>query len=889
MICKNCYDIPEIILKDNTYIIVTCQNCNITKDETLDNISNYSSEWITNEIIAFCNSKHKEKVSSIAFCRECNIFLCANCSIIHDKNMKYHKLVKPKDLKIGFCNKHNEIFSYYCNNCNSEICRQCQNIHNTHNLGKLKDFGILNIYEFERFLEKTKIIKKEKYLIISQIKTILDNTFTKDKQSTKLLNSIIYDIVNDFYKDLKIEENLIFFAKILFVTIKKLNKWEDFRVKQYKQILEIINKLFDKEEMEKFNNSINEKIYVYKSFINNLSNQEDNIIINTIKNVFKCSNDFKSQTYFESLIKYSNSLKKYAIIEKVKNSNHYIDINKVLNNFDNIEKIKKLKNNSNFILSLLSKCFDLYGTKINVSKEIDHKYKDIELASITHLFLLGNRKKYELSFDFGEEMNQNIINIPEVRNKFLKNYKIIISKIVNINVDDFILTNNQEDSLKFIALIINEKKEHREKMIALSKQYNFIKKVEERPLFEIAKISNNIFDKKGNKQWKNTSNNEKLIRGGLKYIQPFGWIGIGLNVKDKFDDGNNNWIDKNNEKGEYAVAYLPLRNNIEENIIIQNEHKNINYSNYFNLNYYNNGPSFSNIINRICLFQNPEEAEKYTEITHFFGLKVKIILMCRINPKKIKYCENNPGFLILNPTLEEIRPYRILIKFIPSSLSDKIKVSMTPISYIISAINSKDFSFYKFAKEKRFHKIAILNKQILNRDYFTLRFYSSNYYYYINDYLREQNVIKDKNKYNLFNEEQIKSWICCLQLALRKNKNVKNNIIVYRGIRNYKFPIQMKKGDKFYFREFVSTSLNKNVAKNFIGKTGTLLIITIKNNGVNGSPNYCYNIKDISLFPGEDEILISSHCCFEINDIIKNKKEIDEVYLACEGLKFNLN
>ena len=51
--CKKCYNAPEVILKDNKYIIVSCPNCNIIKNENLDNLSNYTSKWITNEINNF--------------------------------------------------------------------------------------------------------------------------------------------------------------------------------------------------------------------------------------------------------------------------------------------------------------------------------------------------------------------------------------------------------------------------------------------------------------------------------------------------------------------------------------------------------------------------------------------------------------------------------------------------------------------------------------------------------------------------------------------------------------------------------------------------------------------------------------------------------------------
>ena len=165
-----------------------------------------------------------------------------------------------------------------------------------------------------------------------------------------------------------------------------------------------------------------------------------------------------------------------------------------------------------------------------------------------------------------------------------------------------------------------------------------------------------------------------------------------------------------------------------------------------------------------------------------------------------------------------------------------------------------------------------------------MRFYSSNYYSYLNNYLRSEKSFNENN--GVINKNQLISWIYCLQLALRRNKNVKNNIIVYRGISRFKFPKNVKKGVEFYFREFISTSLNKDVALGFIGGNGTILTINIINNGYNGYPNYCYNIKDISMYPGEDEILISSHCCFEINEINRNK-QVDEVYLTCKGFKIN--
>ena len=73
--------------------------------------------------------------------------------------------------------------------------------------------------------------------------------------------------------------------------------------------------------------------------------------------------------------------------------------------------------------------------------------------------------------------------------------------------------------------------------------------------------------------------------------------------------------------------------------------------------------------------------------------------MCRVNSKKIRQPKNFRECWILNPTPDEVRPYRILIKKVPISplagaLNDKIVTTISPINYILSAIKSNDLSFH---------------------------------------------------------------------------------------------------------------------------------------------------------------------------------------------------
>jgi hypothetical protein len=287
----------------------------------------------------------------------------------------------------------------------------------------------------------------------------------------------------------------------------------------------------------------------------------------------------------------------------------------------------------------------------------------------------------------------------------------------------------------------------------------------------------------------------------------------------------------------------------------------------------------------VCVFQNPEYAENSAGFIDILGFRVKIILMCRVNPKKIRQPKNFPECWILNPN--EIRPYRILVKKIPISpltgaINDKIITSETPIDYILDAIKSNNFSFSNLAKDKKFEKYSLNNGQKLKDDFFAIKLYTSVYFGFINQYLRERTVLKDFRGFSGFTEQQLNSWICCLHLALSRNKNVKDDTIVYRGIKKYKFSSEIGIGSKFYFREFLSTSIKKEFSEDWIKKNGTLMIIKIKNNGTNGHPNYCYYIEDITHTKNQYEVLISSHCYFTVTKIIR-EDQIDYVNLTCEG------
>ena len=197
-----------------------------------------------------------------------------------------------------------------------------------------------------------------------------------------------------------------------------------------------------------------------------------------------------------------------------------------------------------------------------------------------------------------------------------------------------------------------------------------------------------------------------------------------------------------------------------------------------------------------------------------------------------------------------------------SRLEEGAKKSIKTMQYFTDKykeiIKERDKSFYDN------------NKSDLDNFAYVINRYTGYEYWYLNNYLRE-------GKVEGFSEKDLKSWAYCLHSSLQfRTTNVKNGTVVYRGI-SVSAPKDWKVGKRFYFGEFISTSLDINVAKRFSAGV-TLLVITLNNNGVDGKNNYCRYVEDISKYHGEQEILITAFCIFKITKIDGNT-----YYLDCEG------
>ena len=163
--------------------------------------------------------------------------------------------------------------------------------------------------------------------------------------------------------------------------------------------------------------------------------------------------------------------------------------------------------------------------------------------------------------------------------------------------------------------------------------------------------------------------------GYLKdYIPPLGWIGIGLKVKNLYDNGNNTWLGMNNVKGEWYIGYHGTKGmNGVSGIVQYGFRRGPRQACAFNIN--------SNPLSRnaypFCedgVYLTPDifEAKKYAGLITFGGYNYKVVFMCRINPEKVRIDQFHiPEYWIVNgdqignpfgrKITDEVRPYRILL------------------------------------------------------------------------------------------------------------------------------------------------------------------------------------------------------------------------------------
>ena len=330
------------------------------------------------------------------------------------------------------------------------------------------------------------------------------------------------------------------------------------------------------------------------------------------------------------------------------------------------------KKDNNYILSAL---FNLLNNE-GIETVVEKKCKNEKLLNATLQLIASGKitcKKYNVKLDYGNpQENDKIILMPNIRNKFKKEFRQKISNYYNTSEDNILIIDIQRGSIlvNFATadnILITDEDMNK----VFGKNYIDIT---EKALFEGCKISEDLLDPKGNNFGDGYEKNN-LIRGGEVYDPPYEWHAYGLKVLNNYDNGNNDWIGCNNNDKEWAVAYhgvggsRGLCGNVFKNVnsIVKNNFspgKRQAYEEYENIREISRNNGYEICKKGVYLTPKIEEANYYADDDTFNGKRFRMIMMCRVNPKKIRE-PNRSGlnpYWILNSNQDEIRPYRILIK-----------------------------------------------------------------------------------------------------------------------------------------------------------------------------------------------------------------------------------
>ena len=366
---------------------------------------------------------------------------------------------------------------------------------------------------------------------------------------------------------------------------------------------------------------------------------------------------------------------------------------KEINDFPYIKEIKKYDNLIDFLKAIK-----------NIISDIHKENFDIHLFDISDLnsliknkfdeFFIEDKKKLEIfdiiydNFSLNDDSLEEFINseFKEIKNEFFYFIYIIPKRNINFNQNDIKRVFKQrindifQTDLNNIIISFTSKNNFINKYIK-SRDFSFSslediksnypcfdKLYEYKIIFDF--INNhdnfkNIIDYRGNLIFQDSRT--EIMRGKELYYPPYGWFGIGLKVIGNYDNGNDEWLDKNSNK--WAIAYYSFGENISSynkfieklsNIITKKEL--ILGNNKFNISSQldKRHPS-KNIGEGLYLTPDINNAEKNSGKILINKKEYKVVLMARVSINNIREPYNNKNKCwVLNK--EFIRFYRIILK-----------------------------------------------------------------------------------------------------------------------------------------------------------------------------------------------------------------------------------
>ena len=385
-----------------------------------------------------------------------------------------------------------------------------------------------------------------------------------------------------------------------------------------------------------------------------------------------------------------------------------------------VSKAVESPNTSNlFAIGVFAAFLESKGTEVIITKKSDNNNSILNKECLETCINfasseVGMSKKYELKFDLDKSQSDLLLSNEEEAEKFLNNWKKILSKEMSIPEESIFFFNPRRGSfvvdVKFLQKRADEllpQFEH------LQQRHKELKEVTERVLLKGCALSEDFLDSNYNKQL-GTWNRSNTYRGNELYDPPHGWLGFGLNISRPTNDYGSDlcWIGKKNCPGEWIVVYHGIREGLytETEIVnkISESHlkggQNQVHENYIDIRHHSYGNGKCNKCDRIfycayCRYYeftfkecsdkevkcrcNPPMKYKCNQCLHgvycspkvdvfdsyasYFSVpnsdeKYKIAFMCRADPLKIRQSQKDNNYYICSGESDEIRPYRLLVK-----------------------------------------------------------------------------------------------------------------------------------------------------------------------------------------------------------------------------------
>ena len=228
---------------------------------------------------------------------------------------------------------------------------------------------------------------------------------------------------------------------------------------------------------------------------------------------------------------------------------------RVFHNPQDFIKIKEIKNSSsekspNFIKLVLYTYLNKLGIITCIQK--NSKTNNIiasamlQLISCVDLF----QEVFTLKFIIDKKLEYSILNNEKEKIKFIEKVTSLLYKYLEVNYKDIVISNIRKGCLQFDLILLNNEISTEDLREILQSDFK-IKSIEKKLLIDGFYIIDEIFDSR----WNRTNGwgiNEKRGPPGYEkdYDPPIGYMGFGLNVKDRYDNGNNDWLDYHNNKNE---------------------------------------------------------------------------------------------------------------------------------------------------------------------------------------------------------------------------------------------------------------------------------------------------------------------------------------------------